>query len=153
MNVAVIVLKAMPEQCPDSRFGDWKDCWDIALSDMCQNPVWVDCMLISLLCGTEDLPEGGSEASGRPFTVSANVLPEFRHATILLDVSGLEMRAVGTYNVDTRNLTCVLVYNLDGSLAEYSILSFPLKLTSVPRIDGKEGVSFIENGENVMNAR
>ena len=138
------------------KFGEWKDSLDLELADLKKYPVWVDCMLLSMIGvvdDEEDGPMGGTETSVRPLIGTTNVLSEFRHATILLRVADSEFLAVGTYNVASGVVNSVLVYNPDGSFADRNSLALPLKLESIPEIAGERGVSFIVDGTNINSAR
>ena len=126
------------------KFGAPKEVWDITLDDMRKHPVWIDCMLMSLagVSSDEDGPLGGTEASARPVLNSNNVMPVFRHATILLRVLGSDLWASATYNFTDRTVTSIFVYNTDGTQAANDSDDQRYTFEAVPRIDGAESIRF-----------
>ena len=130
----------------DLQFGDFKEVWDVTLKDMQKHPIWINCMLLSLIGvadDEEDGPIGGTEASTRPLLNSNNVFPEFRHADILLRIIGREMMAVATYNVDADNITTIIIYNPNGTVAERNSSDPPFVFESIPMIDRVKNVRFL----------
>ena len=122
---------------------------------MQKHPIWVDCILLTLIGvadDNEDGPLGGTEASTRPLLNSDNVFPEFRHAGILLRIIGREIMAVATYNVDAESITTITIYNPDGTIAERNSNDSPFVFESIPMIDRVNNVRFLGDPNDVRTA-
>ena len=124
------------------EYGDWKSIEDIGFADLSSHPIWVWC---SLLPGEEDGPMGGDECSMRPLLSTDNVTAAHPSAIILLRVKDTDYYASGCYDLRSRQITALAVYN-DGEFVRCAdqLVGMPPSPVdvSVPKLDGVENVEF-----------